>query len=168
MNSIYQILKLQASLFLIAIFLSCLGDKPSLLDGNMSFWIAVYDTTGLLDPFDSDRMTPIPGADVYAIEGGSRIANFTWVDPYYLVWLDTADWEVRPYQILVTAISGNYEQGNQLIIINLIHKPLAIQVFDSDFVNTTTGTVETDYGDTVTFDIFLQDGLNDTGILGAT
>ncbi|MFX1581638.1 MAG: hypothetical protein ACFFCJ_05405 [Promethearchaeota archaeon] len=111
---------------------------------------------------------PIPGADVYAIEGGIKIANFTWVDPYYIVWLDTADWEIRSYQILVTAISANYEQGNQLIIINLIHKPLDIIIFDSIFVNSTTGTVETDYGDTVTFDIFLEDGLNGSGILGAS
>ncbi|MFX1575984.1 MAG: hypothetical protein ACFFCF_02310 [Promethearchaeota archaeon] len=111
---------------------------------------------------------PIPGADVYAIEGGTRIANFSWVDPYYIVSLETADWEVRPYQILVTAISANYEQGNQLIIINLIHKPLVIITFDSDFVNTTTNTIETDYGDIVTFDIFLQDSLNGSGILGAT
>jgi hypothetical protein len=110
---------------------------------------------------------PIPNASVQAREGGTIIANFTWIDPYYVALLDTSPWEVRPYQILVTALSPNYRQGNKLIIIILEHKPLDIIVPDSEFVNATTKTIEADYGDMVHFDIFLQDGLNGSGILGA-
>ena len=142
--------KIQTLFMVISVlFMSCEVEKAVIYDGELSLTLAVLDTTGLFNPTDSTRRTPVSGARVILYSGEYNKQFIFYTDKYGLVQatgLLASDYEISaeyPLTVsttLVGAIKRAVFQSSEkidTIFVDVAHNsPIVInEVYSSGPVN---------------------------------